>query len=242
MLSLVALGASTKVIAQVEEINSSESSTEQIWMDFFPHFFISESLIYDGDIGYRTRVDDNTWSRFYFRPGVRYLLSDRVELRGGVGLFFDDHSTQPSTFEFSPYQGVHARWPVIGRLRFIHYVRFEERSVWEQEVDDGYTFEMRFRYQLSAKYLFCEPCGDEYWFAQVRGEVFHPLISEVKEIYRNRTRISLGAGYKRSRKWTFELNYNWQKSKSGPDDSFSVADHIIRFQVRRRLYSLESKE
>ncbi len=241
-LMLLSLFRTEHLVAQVSESSSTEVSTTQLWLDFFPHFFIKEGWIYDGDIGFRTRVDDDTWKRYYFRPGVRYLLSDRVELRGGLGVFYDDNKIQTNTFEFSPYQGIHARWPVLGRLRFIHYVRFEERSVWEQSVDDGYTFELRFRYQLSAKYLFCQPCGDEYWYAQARGEAFHPVISEVDEVYRNRTRLTVGAGYQQSRKWTFEINYNWQRSKTGPNDSFDVADHIIRLQVRRRLYGLESKE
>ena len=223
------------VSAQDDGAGDESQSNTQIWLDFYPHFFIKEKLQFFGDLGYRTTVGERSWNRVHIRPSVRFFYSDYIQFRGGIGMFLVTSKDADGSFEFSPWQGVHARWPRFTRLYFTHYLRFEERSVWDYEDDDTYSFELRMRYQLTGVVLFCKPCGDNYWSMPFFWEQFFPVASEANEIYKNRTRLGIAAVYKQSRRWQYELGMIWQNGRTAPGEDFIVNDNVIRLKVRRLI-------
>ncbi len=234
MALIVFVMCSLDAISQDDELEDSQTNT-QMWLDFYPHFFITEKWQFYGDLGFRTILGENDWRRFHIRPSVRYHFSDYIQFRGGIGMFYVDSKTVSNSFEFSPWQGVHARWPRFDRLFFTHFFRVEERSIWELDSDEAYSFELRMRYKLSGTILLCKPCGDQYWSIPFFVEQFFPVAGESNEIYRNRTRLGFGVSYKRSKRWQYELNYVWQRDKGSVDQDFEVEDNIIQFKVKKRI-------
>lgn len=228
------LMCSLNSFSQDDESDGTQSNT-QIWLDFYPHFFITEKVQFYGDMGFRSIVNEHDWKRLHIRPSVRYHYTDYIQFRGGIGMFYVASKTLTNSFEFSPWQGAQARWPRFSKLYFNHFIRFEERSIWEFDEAESYSFELRFRYKLTGTILFCKPCGDQYWSLPFFGEQFFPIASEADEIYKNRTRLGIGVSYKQSKNWQYDLTYVWQNGRTSPNEDFAVLDNIFRLEVRRRI-------
>jgi hypothetical protein len=63
----------------------NEGTTEQLWLDFMPHFEINERLEYYGDASFRAIFTEIRAFTMVARPSVLYHLNSIVELRGGLG-------------------------------------------------------------------------------------------------------------------------------------------------------------
>ena len=204
---------------------------QQLWFDIFPHFSVNEKLEYYGDAGYRTIVNDS-WSRIHLRPSLRYSLKRSWEIQGGLGFFYTFDSSDTNQFELRPWQGIQLNWPKTVHLSVKHLVRIEERlsyttNNWES------SFDLRFRYKLSGKVVPCANCGLQNIFIPFYGELFLPVSDDIVESYRHKGRAGIGLGYNLSKDWQFSLIMNWQKSRAGPEDEFSISDYAYQLKVRK---------
>lgn len=169
-------------------------TNHQIWLDFYPHFYINDKLEYYGDAGYRSIVQDSLWSRFYARPSIRYHFNKPLELHGGVGLFLIYNKFESNRFELTPWQGFQLNWPTLSYLKFKHLWKIEERFSWLTDTWSS-SFDLRFRYKFSLKLeLFRKPSGS-YWFFPFYFEGFFPLKNNIEEVFKNRARAGMGIGY-----------------------------------------------
>lgn len=114
------------VIAQ-DSLSEKSSLNHQIWLDFYPHFYINEKIEYYGDAGFRTEVGQLSWNRIYVRPSLRYYTNKTWQLSGGLGLFYIFNELDVNRLEVTPWQGIQANWPKWGNLSFKHLGEIEER-------------------------------------------------------------------------------------------------------------------
>lgn len=210
---------------------SQENATnQQFWIDFYPHYAVNEKLEYYGDTGYRT-IANESWNRIYVRPSVRYSFARNWEIHGGLGFFYTfGNSSDSNQFEFRPWQGIKLNWPNSTYISFKNLVRIEERlsydtSNWES------SFDIRFRYKLSTKVVFPKSSSLKNAYVTFYGEIFVPVNDNIDEVYRNQGRAGIGLGYKVSKDWRFSLVWNWQKSRSGPNDEFHVSEYIYQLKI-----------
>ncbi|MCZ6701607.1 MAG: DUF2490 domain-containing protein, partial [Ignavibacteria bacterium] len=103
------------------------STNQQLWIDFYPHYYVNEKLEYYGDTGYRTILNKDIWHRIYARPSVRYHLNEKWELHAGLGLFYIFNKTLSDRFEMTPWHGVQFNWPKWDMLKFKNLLKIEER-------------------------------------------------------------------------------------------------------------------
>ena len=195
-------GFSNHVQAQTESSNTSSIVNQQIWIDFYPHYYMSKKLEYYGDMGYRTIVSKRSWARLYIRPSLKYHLTDTWEFHSGLGLFYIFNTNEIDQFEITPWQGIQLNWPQWERFGFKNLVRFEERMSFSTN-DWIMGFELRMRYKVTGKYDF-----HERWYASVYGEYFLPVAGEIKEIYANKERIGIELGYKPTKEWQLSFAFN----------------------------------
>lgn len=85
---------------------SNEGTTEQLWLDFIPHFKISERFEYYGDASLRVIFEENRIFTLIARPPFRYQLNSIVELQGGIGFFYSILNIKANQLELRPWQGV----------------------------------------------------------------------------------------------------------------------------------------
>ena len=215
--------------------NEDDSNVNHnLWIDFYPHFYVSEKFEYYGDTGYRTDLNNNLWHKINLRPSVRYHIDKYWHLHGGVGFFYTFNKEVSDQFEIRPWQGIKLGWPRIKNLGIHHYVRFEERISFLTD-DWSSSLALRLRYQLSFRWDIIKLNKNRFWFIPVYGEVFFPVGDEVKEFFRDRGRLGVGLGYNPSDIWRFSFHVVWQKSYTGVDEDYSVTDIFYQIKVRKYI-------
>jgi hypothetical protein len=160
----------------IGQSNTDDDSrvNEKIWIDFYPHFYVSEKFEYYGDTGYRTDLSNNLWHKINLRPSVRYHIDKYWHLHGGVGFFYNFNKEVSDQFEIRPWQGIKLGWPRIKNLGIHHYIRFEERISFLTD-DWSSSLALRLRYQLSFRWDIIKLNKNRFWFIPVScfwGSVF----------------------------------------------------------------------
>jgi len=218
------------------QTNTNELINQQIWIDFYPHYFRTEKLEYYGDAGYRTILGEQSWSRVYMRPSVRYHISKKWELQGGVGVFYIFNTNTIDQFEVRPWQGIQFNGPRFKRISFKNAIKLEER--WSYLTDTwNADFEFRLRYKLSGSIGLRDK-----WAIPFYGEAFLPLTGKVEELFQNQGRAGVGLSYKASKDWKFAFIMNWQRSKAGQNQEVNVSDYAYQLKIIKKWKRLIGKQ
>lgn len=226
----ILLSFATDLSAQTNDsIPVVETNNQQIWIDIFPHYFVNEKLEYYGDGGYRTILDKESWSRIYARPSLKYHLNRRWTVHSGLGLFYIWEKNMVDRFEVTPWQGIEFNWPTLDKFSLKHLAKIEERLSFLTN-DWSSSFELRFRYKLSGKFDLI----DNNWFVPFYAEYFLPLQNSINEIYRNKGRIGVGIGRKVIKDWQFTFMFNWQGSRSGPNEDIGISDIAYQLKIKKQ--------
>jgi hypothetical protein len=220
-------GFSNKTRAQTADSTANAIVNHQVWIDFYPHYYMNKKLEYYGDTGYRTIVSKRSWSRLYVRPSVKYHLNKIWEFHSGVGIFYIFNIQDIDQFEITPWQGVQLNWPQWKSFGFKNLVRLEERmsfltSNWIMD------FEFRMRYKVTGKYDF-----HQRWYVSVYGEYFLPVTGEIKEIFTNKGRAGIELGHKPTKTWQVSFVYNWQGSRTGAKGKLNTSDYTYQLKIKK---------
>ena len=242
LMLLIAFSISIVTSAQTDSLSEGRIVNQQIWLDFYSHYTISDKVEYYGDAGYRSIITEKSWNRIYIRPSFRYKIHKKIELHTGVGLFYVFDKYDYNTLEITPWQGVQVNWPRGKRIRFKHMLKIEERFNY---ITDTWvsSFELRFRYKMSAKVKI-----NDKWFIPGYLEYFLPFsLQGSEEIYQNKGRAGLGIGYNFSSEFKVAFLFNWQTSRSGINENLKVSDYayqlkIIKVWTGKYLFSREAVE
>jgi hypothetical protein len=215
-------------------VKNGESADFQTWSDIATIYKFSKHWRYDGDQGVRGVLSDSDFTQLYFRPSVRYRFKPWFTLHGGVRFFktfFDDGD---DTFEIGPWQGLRFVWPMIGSYAISHYLRLEERMVWQTEGERDSDFRVRGRYQLGARSPNYDILVKNGIYLTGSVELFWNFENQIADNVVDRIRYDVGAGTKVSDAWRVELHYVLQDGREIEDlfqDLFSSEEHILRFRL-----------
>ncbi len=218
----------SSINAQGIQASEDKVINKQIWIDFYPHYYLNDKFEYYGDFGYRSMISNDAWKRIYVRPSVKYHINKTWELQAGLGLFYNFHKNISDIFETTPWQGAQFMWPRFNILHFKHLAKIEERFSFNVNDNWSSSTEFRFRYKLSGKVEFTDN-----WFVPFYGEFFVPIFGEVEEAFRNRGRAGLGLGYKSDNDWQFSFIFNWQGSRAGIGEDIAVSDYAYQIKVKK---------
>lgn len=215
-----------------QDINPNEGSiiNQQIWLDFYPHFYVNEKLEYYGDLGYRTAISNQNWSRIYARPSLKYHFNNNWEFHSGLGLFYIYNKSDIDRFEITPWQGIQLNWPKFIHISFKHLIKVEERLSFTTNNWNS-SFELRFRYKLSGRIKLFKTAALQKWYIPFYGEIFYPINENLEETFRNKGRAGIGLGYNASKKWRFSFLMNWQTSRAGINDQLKVSDFAYQLKI-----------
>lgn len=230
---LVLFSLLVEIRAQSVDSLPEQLVTNQIWIDFYPNFFINEKLQYYGDAGFRTIADEQSWNRFYVRPSIRYHMNQTISFQGGLGFFYIYNKYNINRFEITPWQGVQIKWPNLSIFDVKHLGKIEERySV--QTANSSSSFNLRLRYKMSGNFDVWDIQVFKSLYVPFYIELFYPLNDNIEEFYRNKTRFGAGLGYKISRAWDVAFIFNMQSSRAGPNDELNVSDYAYQLKIKRR--------
>ena len=224
-LGVLSLVKSNYTIAQDSDSTINTIHNQQLWIDFYPHYYMNEKLEYFGDAGYRTTISETSWNRFYVRPSVKYHFNKKWEAHTGIGFFYVFDKIDINTFEIRPWQGVQWNWMGLKRLKIHHSAKLEERWTFFKGQTD---FEFRGRYKLFGKLIL-----NEKWAIPAYGEIFIPLEGEVVELYRNKGRAGVGLSYKANKEWVLSFLFNWQGSRTGLNENLDANDYVYQIKIKK---------
>lgn len=212
-----------------------QESNWQTWLDYTQQNRLNNHWKYIGDYGARWEYGDvnSSWKRLHARPGVSFQKKALYELNGGL-LFSYTYSSEQTSFEFRPWQGVKLHWPNIKRVRMTQYLRTEQRQSWALN-EDLSNFVFKLRYQIGARI----PINDKVvsvktFFVDLRYEWFFDLSIGNNEWVNDRIRLNFGLGYRLKPNLDLKIYYILQGNELR-DEAKLDAENNIRISMVQRF-------
>jgi len=215
-------------------VRSGAGADFQTWSDIATIYKFSDRWRYDGDQGIRGVLSDSDFTLLYFRPSVRYRVKPWLTVHGGIRFFRNYFDDGDDTFEIGPWQGLRVVWPMIGDYAISHYLRLEERMIWQTEGERDDDFTVRGRYQLGVRSPNYDILVKNGIYLTGSVELFWNLEKQISDNVVDRIRYDIGVGTKVSDAWRVELHYVIQDGREIEDlfqDLFSSEEHILRFRL-----------
>ncbi|BDD04053.1 DUF2490 domain-containing protein [Aureibacter tunicatorum] len=214
-------------------VSAQSNYFNQLWFDFVPYRKFNHGISVYGDLGYRSGVGSNRWDRVYLMGSVRWKVLDIVELRGGPRVYFDFYPEFNDVFEFRLWQGVNVKWPEIGRVKFAHLGRVEERFFYTFN-SDRHSFAMRYRYRLSLSVRLGGEGLKRYFYLPASGELFFNS-KNGSDVYHSSGRIMAGLGYVWSEKITYQFTMTAERTREYRIRGVELAGLYYQFKVSYRV-------
>lgn len=219
------------------------SVDQQLWLEYLVDFDLSKKVDVYADASYRTFFlkDVENSHRLMARPSVRWAVSQKAEVRGGLGFFYTSINDSTETLELRPWQGVSVNWPTIGKQGFTHFFRLEERITYRLD-PWSQASGVRFRYQLSSRIKFNQEKVIKFFYIPLAIELFFvPVGEKIFELSRNDARLTTGFGYVFNYRLALEGRFVLQRSRLA-SGAFNVTDQIFRIMIRHSIFPVKLKQ
>ena len=223
------------VFLQFSFIHAQNKDDFQTWIDYTTNNWISSEWLYKGDYGARGLLSVDEWTQYYINPAFVFRTDKKLTYHGGVKLVYSSNLLSSNTVEMRPWQGVQYIWPRLDAIYFDHYLRLEERLVWQTDVSE-FDFSLRGRYRIRMRTLdFRLPLIPTKFNSFASLEVFMDLTDRIVENYVGRHRLTFGIGNHVAKDFLIELHYILQKSSKGSSSLDESNDHIFRIRVKHNV-------
>jgi hypothetical protein len=230
-------GVSLVLAVALPAYGQGEDKPTQLWLSYQHQHKVGEKTRVFSSLGYDELLSKEKffgeWNKLYVKGGGSYDLGERFRVAVGTGLYYTYQPEVADLFEFRLWQEGTAFWPdsagVVRRWVLTHRLRLEERFT----EADGWSFAMRLRYRLDTKIpLNTYTLETGAFYVPLGFEVFADIIDEAPEFFAKRNRATIGLGYVINQKWTVDLRYHRQSSRSTIEEEFKTSTNVIDFSVR----------
>lgn len=213
----------------------AQDESFQTWLDYRTSYWFTPEWEYFGDYGLRGVLNVENWNQFYINPAVHWMKTKDLNFTGGMRFIYTDQEPESNKLELRPWQGVRYYWPRLRYLTFDHYVRLEERLIWELQ-GGGFSFSARARYRIQMKTAnFKLPLIPTNFFFVTAFELFGDLGEVIVENYVGTNRIFFALGNHITSKTQLELHFILQRSKKSSTEDFESNDKVLRFRIRQNF-------
>ncbi len=207
----------------------------QLWVDPSIGYQLSSATRLSADLYYRTRLNDTQWQQTVLRPGISHVLSKRVIVLGGVGWFSVRDHELPVRNEIRYWAGMQYTHPLVAKIDLQHYLRIEERTFYQEGIDNFDI--LRFRYRLGLSYALKKL--DEKGKSRQLMLQYEPMLAINKwglaEQFFSTERIYLGLGNTLSKKTRLDIFYMLQWGKVSKVNRFEFTDYILQLRFQYTL-------
>ena len=229
LISVICVGVDTN--AQVRRTTEEE----QIWFGFFNQTRYNNRWGTWLDVHLRTKEDfTNNLSQFLARFAATYYINDEAKLSLGysfINHFPADNHKNISQPEHRPWQQIqwHDRHT---NIRLMHWLRLEERYrrkiLNDNELADGYSFNLRARYNILAQFPLSKRKFQKGTFSfVVNNEVFINAGNQIVYNIFDQNRFFVGFHYHVTKSDNLQFGYMNMFQQLAAGDSFRN-NHIFR--------------
>lgn len=185
------------------------------WALFFGNKKINEKLNWHHEIQYRNYNAIGDLEQLLIRTGLGLKIKDNSNILLGYGFIrSENYFNETDKIHFNEHR-IFQQFITkqsLGKLRFQHRYRFEQRFV----VED---FKLRFRYFLGLQYpIWNKPSSQKELYISFYDEIF---LNTKRDVF-DRNRTYGGLGFKLSETLKFELGYMNQFLNGGNRDQINM--------------------
>lgn len=213
-LLIILLG--TVIVAKAQPKGASFWLTAQLPVDLSPRWQWHNDLLYKSN-----GVTLNTYQR-WFRTGLRYGISDKLNVAGGIGFLATQASTNSKDDEFGKefrlWEELIFQNAMKNDWQFQNRVRVEERFLKATTTKPSSQV-----LQLTDKVSFTKALSKK-WDMQFADEFFEQVVQE-KFVF-NQNRVTGVGIYKISRKFQVQGGYVWVVRKT-------FTQHVLQITIRK---------
>jgi hypothetical protein len=224
LLLLSLLCAATPVHAQ----------TTQLWADYTLNLPFANQYLFSTELSYHTVISsEGKWREIEINPIVQWSIDHHVDvmlsLRGSTTLQAESFNTD----EIRPAIGLRYHFTPHWRVQWRGLLQFEQRNLYHQESSTwNHSLRSRFRVESLIPINRKKISENNLWYGLLDAEFFWVMDKQLKERYSNQMRFRLGAGYRVSYNWRFEIIYTDQFTRNNLDQDFQEVSNIFRLRVK----------
>lgn len=184
----------------------------QVWLGYFNQTRLSDKFSLWLDVHARRTDVLDRWSTTMIRPGVTYHFPHHINFTAGYAYVSHYPATGSSTVrpEHRPWQQI--SWTRrVKKLQMLQWIRFEQRfnrKIANDALQNGYTFNYRFRYLLS---LFIPLKGEfivpKTPFLAFNDEIHVNAGKQITYNYFDQNRFFVGVGYQFTKTLNAQVGY-----------------------------------
>ena len=247
LVALVFLFVSDRVQAQTPPDG-------QLWFEFTLSWPKTPRLTYQIDLEPQFLViippGESAWATLQVTPSVEYAVKRWLDVVGQFLYAPTKQTNHENSREVTSRAGVrfhllsrdlptHDRdrlreLPPSRRLVLRDFARIEQRNIFYSDgksTSHTWRFRNRLEFQLPLNHENMTVDNTRYFMTD--WEWFVPIGGDARERFANKQRIRVGFGYRQNFKWRYEALYIWGRSLDTTTNSFTTADNIIYFGVKR---------
>ena len=177
-------------------------------------------------------------------PSIEFSPNRWFELVSEVNLARTRQSDRVTSWEVAPRIGFRVHFlnnlrkmlpsrHRLGRVGIANFSRFEWRNLWySDDTDPSHQTRFRNRVELKVGLNHADMSLDETVYLTADYEIFVPLSDDVPERFASKARLRAGLGYRRDKKWRFEMLYIRDATRQTEGGSFETSANIVDFRMK----------
>jgi len=203
------------------------------WTTFTTQQFIKKAgFWFRNDFSIRPAFDDDINVLFMVRPRAIVDLWNIIDLHVAIDFRYTRFVELENKIEIRPWEGLQLHWPDIGRVRFDHFYRFEQRFHWTEGFERD-RIALRSRYRLRMHIPLNNPITtDHTYFTRISAEAFIPHGETFEETYASTFQLGIALGYNRDIKWRYQLNFYVDRGRNTVEETAEASRFIMEAWVR----------
>jgi|GEM_PF-2440200 hypothetical protein len=205
---------------------NSIKHSNSLWFSDFTKINFKKNWSFYFDFGLRGTEWAGKWSQQLVRPGVSYMVKEKVNITAGIA-YFKHFSAGSYREEFRGWQQLLIT-NAVKRIKINHRLRIEQRSM-ENTIEGkkSNTFTNRYRYMLQLQVpLNHASLNDRTWYVAISDEIMFNSGKEVVYNSFDQNRASIGIGYKQNDLFSAMLSYTDIFLVKNKRDSFEQTNVI----------------
>jgi hypothetical protein len=214
---------------------AAKSQTSQYWLDYNLQVHVAKQWTINTQMGYRTVEEskENKWRKIVIAPIAQRTINKHWEVQGGITTAFTLQRPNFNTIEIRPEIGARYHFNPHHQFLVRAFTRIEQRNQYHQEKAKwGHSFRSRFRIELQFPINGKNFSKNNLWYGMADVEAFWVMDKQLDERFANQHRYRVGAGYKLSKDWRFELLYSKLYTRNIISADFVESSDVFRIRIR----------